>query len=157
MQNNPTEQTTTTTAQVTEVNEENKGATEKEVSLGKFKDISALLSAYNSLESEFTKRCQKIKELEEKVKMVDKENSTRENAPKDNSPIIESQEDKTIKSITKEEKEEIVKGYLKEILSSKSSAIVLDEIGTGVKSPTNKPKTIEQAGELAKEFLNTKL
>lgn len=33
-------------------------------SYGKFKDSEALLSAYNSLEAEFTKRSQKLKELE---------------------------------------------------------------------------------------------
>ena len=149
MQNNPTEQTKTTTASATEVTENNNVAKDSEVSFGKFKDINALLSAYSSLESEFTKRCQKIKELEEKIKTADKDNSPAETNEK-------STEDEKTKSITKEEKEEILKGYLKEILSSKSRAIVLDEIGTGVKSPTNRPKTIEQAGELAKEFLNTK-
>ena len=44
-----------------------KGEDKGEVSLGKFKDVGALLSAYNSLQSEFTKRCQKIKELESKI------------------------------------------------------------------------------------------
>ena len=32
--------------------------------LGKFKDTDALLSAYNSLQAEFTKKCQKLSELE---------------------------------------------------------------------------------------------
>ena len=44
--------------------EENKGEESGNVSLGKFKDVNALLSAYNSLQSEFTKRCQRVKELE---------------------------------------------------------------------------------------------
>jgi len=34
------------------------------VSLGKFKSTEALLDAYNSLQAEFTKKCQKISELE---------------------------------------------------------------------------------------------
>ncbi len=37
--------------------------TEK-VSYGKFKDADALFNAYNNLEAEFTKKCQRIKELE---------------------------------------------------------------------------------------------
>ncbi|MBE7083097.1 MAG: hypothetical protein E7373_00660 [Clostridiales bacterium] len=41
-------------------NQQIKEQEKSEVSLGKFKDVNALLSAYNSLESEFTKRCQKI-------------------------------------------------------------------------------------------------
>ena len=44
-----------------------------QVSLGKFKDVNALLSAYNSLQSEFTKRCQKIKELEGALESADKQ------------------------------------------------------------------------------------
>ena len=144
------EQTSNIATETTEVAENKEGERAKEVSLGKFKDINALLSAYNSLESEFTKRCQKIKELEEKIKTADKDNSPTE-------VISSSVDGEKSKGITKEEKEEILKGYLKEILSSKSKAIVMDDIGTGVKSPTTKPKTIEQAGELAKEFLNTKL
>ena len=32
--------------------------------LGKFKDVKALLDAYNSLEAEFTRRSQRLKELE---------------------------------------------------------------------------------------------
>ena len=36
----------------------------QEGSLGKFKDIESLLNAYNSLQAEFTRKCQKLKELE---------------------------------------------------------------------------------------------
>lgn len=36
----------------------------EKVSYGKFKDADALFNAYNNLEAEFTKKCQRIKELE---------------------------------------------------------------------------------------------
>ena len=114
------------------------------VSLGKFKDVSALLNAYNSLQSEFTKRCQRIKELEaEKNAAVDKDAPTEQ---RDNT------ENRT-SGITDEEKENFLKGYLKEIMGLKSRAIVMDGLGTGVKTPVNKPKTVEEAGILAKELL----
>ena len=38
------------------------------VNLGKFKDVNALLNAYNSLEAEFTRRSQRLSELEERVR-----------------------------------------------------------------------------------------
>ena len=143
-----TEQTTPTENNT--VTEENANVDSLgEVSLGKFKDINALLSAYNSLQSEFTKRCQKVKELEDRVKALDK----------DNSPKVEPEstvKDDMVKGITPEEKEEILKGYLKDVLSLKSKAIVMGDVGTGVKSPTTKPKTVEQAGLLAREFLEIK-
>ena len=41
--------------------EEGSSATEK---LGKFKSVDALLRAYNSLQAEFTRRSQRLKELE---------------------------------------------------------------------------------------------
>ena len=108
-----------------------------EISLGKFKDVNALLSAYNSLESEFTKRCQRIKELEgsaasDKTKVPDNRAGQEQG--------------------TSREKDEILKDYLKDILKSRQTAIVMDDAGVGVKAPADKPKTIAQAGMLAKEY-----
>ena len=109
----------------------------------KFKDVNALLNAYNSLESEFTKRCQKIKELEGRI-----------NADKEKSPAEISGEVKTEnKGITEEEKMEILKGYLKDVLTSGQKVIVMGNDGVGVKAPINKPKSIKEAGLLAKEIL----
>ncbi|MBQ9485411.1 MAG: hypothetical protein IJU83_01080 [Clostridia bacterium] len=112
--------------------------------MGKFKDVNALLSAYNSLQAEFTKRCQRVKELEaEKAATADKKIPT-ETAAADAEPRS---------GITEEEKEEFIKGYLKEVLGSKSKAIVLDGLGTGVKTPVYRPRTVEEAGRLAKDLL----
>lgn len=40
------------------------GEVKTEISLKKFKDVDSLLKAYNSLEAEFTKRSQRLRELE---------------------------------------------------------------------------------------------
>ncbi len=118
----------------TEVDKEILGEDKTEISLGKFKDVSALLSAYNSLQSEFTKRCQKIKELEGQI-----------------NGAVEV-EVNGAKEIAQEEKEEIVKEYLKNVLSSKQTAIVIGKDGGGVKAPVDKPKSIREAGMLAKNI-----
>lgn len=110
-----------------------------EISLGKFKDVNALLSAYNSLESEFTKRCQRIKELEG-------------SAASDKTEVPDKSAGQTLS--TSGEKTEILKDYLKDIIESRRSAIVIDDAGVGVKAPADKPKTIAQAGMLAKEYFN---
>ena len=47
-----------------------KGNSEEPVSLNKFKDEKSLQKAYQSLEAEFTKRCQRLKALEEENKML---------------------------------------------------------------------------------------
>ena len=108
-----------------------------EISLGKFKDVNALLSAYNSLESEFTKRCQRIKELEGSV-------------ASDKTEVPDNRAGQDIS--TSKEKDDILRDYLKGIIKSRQSAIVIDDAGVGVKAPADKPKTIAQAGMLAKEY-----
>ncbi len=123
--------------------EEEKGVKSEEVSLGKFKDVGALLNAYNSLQAEFTKRCQKIKELEGKL---------------DDKTIVPStpQAEKVEKVDIKEEKEkaEVLKEYLLDVLGKKPSAVIMDGVGTSVKAPVNRPTTILEAGNLAKNLLN---
>ena len=117
-----------------------------QVSLGKFKDVNALLSAYNSLQSEFTKRCQKIKELEGALESADKQ-----------SPAETGKEEKEkTADITQKEKEEILKEYLQSLLGKRQGAIVLDGAGVGVKTPIERPQTIKQAGAIAKEIFNKK-
>ena len=89
------------------------GGEEPSVSLGKFKDVNALLAAYNSLQAEFTKRCQRIKELEAKSAAVDKDTPTEK---------TEKSENQT-QSITEEEKDNFIKGYLKEITAACSKRL----------------------------------
>jgi hypothetical protein len=134
LKNEQTEQQTHTAA-AEQVTGEDGG----EVSLGKFKNTAALLSAYNSLQSEFTKRCQKVKDLEAQLSAVEK----------DNTPT------KT-EEISETEKQDVLKEYLKGVLSKKQSAIVMDGAGTGFKTPISRPKTIAQAGVLAQEIFNKK-
>lgn len=126
--------------------EETNGAGQTEVSLGKFKDAEALLNAYNSLESEFTKRCQKLKELEKKLS--DEEKATP--PPTDDSFARENKP----QEISDEKKKEIVQEYLSGVLFGKQKAIVLDGEGAGVKTPVSRPKTIKEAGNLAKEIFS---
>ena len=103
------------------------------ISLGKFKDVNALLNAYNSLQAEFTKRCQKVKELEGMLA-----------ADKDKTPSV---------SDKGENAEDVLKDYLKSVISGKQKAVLIKESGVGVKAPVGKPKTILEAGMLAKEIL----
>ena len=119
--------------------EEQKGDAHEEVSLGKFKDVGALLNAYNSLQSEFTKRCQKIKELESKI---DDKTSVPSN------PQAESPKNQEV------DKEKFLKEYLLDIMGKQPSAVIMDGAGTSVKAPINRPKTILEAGNLAKNLLN---
>ena len=68
-----------------------KGTTE--ISLGKFKSVDALLDAYNSLEAEFTRRSQRLKELEGKAS-----NESEKSAESSQNKIVESGEKVKISS-----------------------------------------------------------
>lgn len=123
--------------------EKTNGAEQSSASYGKFKDATALLKAYESLEAEFTKRCQRIKELE-KGSYVDK-SEDKNSLPTENAQTAFS-------GITEEDKKAILEGYLKEVLGAKTNAVVLDRAGTGVRTPTSRPTTVQDAGKLAKEL-----
>ena len=114
---------------------------EGKASFGKFKSAEALLSAYNSLQAEFTKRCQRIKELESV-------------ANKESSLAVKDETTNSAQGITLLDKEEILKDYLIEVERGKSKAVVMGREGVGLKTPCNKPTTIDQAGQLAMEILN---
>ena len=134
------EEMTAQTAEAEENNKTNTGATETEVTLGKFKDVKALLNAYNSLQAEFTKRCQRIKELE--GAKIDKAEA----------PTIDGEKHGN-EGVSDKQKEEILKEYLDGVLLKKQKAIIMDERGVGVKAPPSKPKSIVEAGNLAKQIL----
>ena len=120
-----------------------------EVSFGKFKDAESLVNAYNSLQSEFTKRCQKIKELEGKLAENESKATTQNTSEKTENEQVQAVEvgEKTV------DKDDVLKEYLLDVLGKKPKAIVMDGAGAGVKTPVSRPKTIEEAGNLAKNLL----
>ena len=61
----------THTGEVTEV----KGKENASAVMGKFKDVDALARAYSALEAEFTRRSQRLKELERKAENLDGESA----------------------------------------------------------------------------------
>lgn len=52
-------------------NEMGEDDSSKQGSLGKFKDAQSLYSAYNNLQAEFTRRCQRLSELEKTAKVAE--------------------------------------------------------------------------------------
>lgn len=135
------EQTETTT-QSAEA-QERTGVSVEEVSLGKFKDVTALLNAYNSLQAEFTKRCQRVKELESLTVAADKTQVPTE---------TEKSEASVKTEISENDKEEILKGYLSDLLGAKRRAVVISGSGVGTVMPAERPKSLAEAGKLAEKI-----
>ncbi len=109
----------------------------------KFKSVDELVSAYERLEKEFTKRCNLTKQIEA-------ENQSLKNQL--NTLKLDAVESSNALSITEELKEEIIKQFLAEIASSACSAKLLGG-GQAVRTPSHKPKTLREANLMAKYFL----
>lgn len=107
---------------------------------GKFKSVEALMSAYLALEAEFTRRSQRLKELEE---------SKATEAP---SPECLDEERLLSAALSnKNVKEAVVGEYLKTVLDGKSVPLMVG--GVSCAAPHSAPKSVKEAGALAKQFL----
>lgn len=136
--------------------------------LGKFKNVDALLNAYNNLEAEFTRRSQRLKELEENAKNLTEfktEGVADASKPLANDANLsvgvakEVDEQAIERSLRKlfssgEIKDKIIEEYLKGV-STQKSAPLLDG-GEIISAPVSRPKTIEQAGKLAFNLIQKK-
>jgi hypothetical protein len=119
---------------------------EKGTLLGKFKDVDALLQAYNSLQAEFTRRSQRLKELEN---LVDRNTLNSEKGVPMSEVKASEREERPADSA---EKERIIAEYLREV---KESAVPLLRGGVGVASPRKGARSIAEAGQLALGFLKS--
>lgn len=91
----------------------------------KFKSQEELEKAYGALEAEFTKRCQRLKELERETESL---------------------------RADKVDRETLKKQTIAEYLASKTNGVPVMPKGRAA-ALNPKPKTIEQAGEIAKLYL----
>ena len=107
--------------------------------LGKFKDVQTLMQAYTDLEAEFTRRSQRLKELEKGNKAA--------------TPSRSSEEELIETALSNEKVREAVIGeYLKGIASAKEVPLISG--GGAIPAPRNYPKSVKEAGILARKFLN---
>ncbi|MCD7728849.1 MAG: hypothetical protein LUI60_02925 [Clostridia bacterium] len=116
--------------------------------LGKFKDVQALLSAYNNLEAEFTRRSQRLKELEEKsnpLQPAQAASVAADSAASDGNGLYSAV------SQNAAVKDRIIGDYLKTVSQNKGAPFVTG--GVHVSMPRTRPADIREAGRLAAEFL----
>ena len=117
---------------------------EAAAALGKFKDVQTLLKAYSDLEAEFTRRSQRLKELEKENKAAVE--------PDGEHPLPSQTEEERIAEALSDEKvrDAVIGDYLKG-LAEKSVPLVVG--GGAVTAPRNSPKSVKEAGKLAQQFL----
>lgn len=107
---------------------------------GKFKSVDALYSAYLSLEAEFTRRSQRLKELEE---------GSKAETP---SPKSDSQELLKMALSDEQVKTAVIEQYIKSVAEKKVPLLVGGNVAI---APQTKPKSVKDAGRLATEFLKS--
>ena len=113
---------------------------EKAPDLGKFKSAQALMEAYLALEAEFTRRSQRLKELE----------GNKAAAP----PSPAAVDDDTLIAAalgSRKVRDAVVGQYLADITSS--AGIPLVSGGAACAAPANAPRSVKEAGALARQFL----
>ena len=123
-------------------------AEEKEAAseLGKFKDVKALAEAYRALEAEFTRRSQRLRELEKGNKVE----AVPDGAAVSPSPQTE---DELLKSALSNGKvrDAVIGEFLKSVAQGGAAPVIAG--GGGVAAPKTVPKSVKEAGKLAERFL----
>ena len=123
--------------------------------LGKFKDVKTLMKAYSDLEAEFTRRSQRLKELEKENKatpLPDVEKSPSSQKSDEGQQSSQRSDEERIADALSDAKvrDAIIGDYLKG-LAEKSVPLVAG--GGAVSAPRNTPKSVREAGQLARQFL----
>ena len=114
---------------------------------GKFRSAEALLNAYNSLEAEFTRRSQRLRELEgrEAARAPETENARAEESAGANAPAAELRGALPGGEEFRKEVERAVNAYL----SKERPPYLMAEGGAFTAAPAQKVHTLEEAGALA--------
>ena len=114
--------------------------------LGKFKDVKTLMKAYSDLEAEFTRRSQRLKELEGGNKACTASDGEQ------SGPSQTSDEERIASALSDAKvRDAIIGDYLKGLAEN---SVPLVAGGGAVTAPRNLPKSVKEAGKLAKQFLS---
>lgn len=136
----------------------------------KFKDVQALIEAYTALEAEFTRRSQRLKELEANKEQAS--SATVQGAQAQSTLAISdtppSQVDapdggqggnpinqgEGVRPLTIQEKNAVIEEYLSGVNSNRSVPFIT--AGGAVKATRVTPKTLSEASTLAKKYFEKK-
>lgn len=147
---------------------------------GKFGSLSSLLRAYDCLEAEFTRRSKRLRQLEREAEERDKReapSSPQEEAAGSSLPAAGDEAEKAVRETLPDSRAEkskltekdflvaavrnnpgaygeIVSAYLREVTEAKPAASFGG--GRSVKLPPKRPKSLAEARDMAKMYLDKK-
>ena len=124
---------------------------------GKFKDADSLFTAYNNLESEYTKKCQAYsalkKEYEENGRI-----SPEEKEKKDEVLALSREEREKLLSEyilnNAQLKDKLIARYFDDLILPSAPRLISSERGSSVVSPVSKPRTLDEAESIVKDILS---
>lgn len=124
-------------------------AEEKEgrMPLGKFKSVDALMHAYEELQSEFTRRSQRLKQLEEGNKPSPAEPTHDRQTEGADSAAAPRDGESLYRAV--KENDEVRSRIVSEYLQSVQGVPLMTGGGAGVTAPAVRAKSIAEAGKLA--------
>lgn len=116
--------------------------------LGKFKNVEALMHAYQELEAEFTRRSQRLKALEAAAEQPAQEPGVPEGQPQ---APGEADNDALLRAVRGNE--EVRGRIVGEYLASLAGVPLLAGSGAAVAAPAERVTTLKQAGAMALGYL----
>lgn len=130
------------------------GKNEAAAELGKFKDVKALMDAYQALEAEFTRRSQRLKELEASKENEAPAAEAAANAEIPSQGAEKSGEGISLSSLDDEVKNAVIEEYLSGVFSKRGVPFVTG--GGAVAAQRRTPATLKEAGALAGKLFSDK-
>lgn len=128
--------------------------TEAAAELGKFKDVKALYEAYTSLEAEFTRRSQRLKDLENanKEKDASAEGAGSATQPSQGQDVYSGERFIEAAVGNEQVRNAVIGEYLQRASKNKAAPIITGGVNVAAKRRT--PSSVKEAGRLAQQFLN---
>ena len=122
--------------------------------IGKFKSVDALLNAYNSLEAEFTRRSQRLRELEARAQNNEGTGMGETGMPAPREGSAPDVAPERAGGVSDDVRKSVIAEYLASV--SAGAPVVMAGGGTHISAPESKARTIEEAGALAARLLQNK-
>lgn len=129
--------------------------------LGKFKSVDALLNAYNSLEAEFTRRSQRLRELEERLRAEndtpaqaagDTERAVNGGKPPEQAAPRAAEVERELADKVRRIAEEYFAARERAANEKASAPYIMAEGGSFSAAPAVRARSLDEAGRLAAEF-----
>ena len=121
---------------------------------GKFKDVEALMQAYQALEAEFTRRSQRLKELEANKEISSPDTMEKGNAETPSQEAVKQAEEVKTSPLSDEVKNAVIEEYLNGVVAKRGVPFVTG--GGAVAAQRRTPTTLKEAGVLAGKLFSNK-